>query len=76
MLKQTRTIGKKENYLVKFAGEGLIMVAERQSLLEATLVAGIPMLHACGGQAKCSTCRVLVLKGYHSLSIPTEKEKM
>jgi adenylate cyclase len=69
-------MGKKESHLVKFAGEGLVMVAEGRSLLEAALIAGVPMYHACGGQAKCSTCRVLVLEGHHSLSLPTEREKM
>ncbi len=59
-------MGNKESYLVKFAGEGLVMVADGQSLLEAAITAGIPMYHACGGQAKCSTCRVLVLEGHHS----------
>ncbi len=40
-----------------------IAVGEGQSILEATLKAGIPHIHACGGKAKCSTCRILVLEG-------------
>lgn len=33
-----------------------------ESVLEAALRAGIPMAHACGGKARCSTCRIW-LKG-------------
>lgn len=34
-----------------------------QTLLEASLASGLPHYHACAGQARCSTCRVLVLEG-------------
>ncbi len=34
-----------------------------QTLLEAALAGGLPHFHACGGQARCSTCRVLVIDG-------------
>ncbi len=33
------------------------------SLLKAGLDAGLAVTHACGGQGKCSTCRVVVLAG-------------
>jgi adenylate cyclase len=33
------------------------------TLLETSLKAGIPHAHACGGNARCSTCRVMVLDG-------------
>lgn len=29
-----------------------------ESILEAALRAGIPIAHACGGKARCSTCRI------------------
>ena len=38
-------------------------VDEGQSVLEAALRANLPLTHACGGRAKCSTCRVWVLEG-------------
>lgn len=38
-------------------------VNEGQSVLEAALGAKLPLTHACGGRAKCSTCRVWVLDG-------------
>jgi class 3 adenylate cyclase/nitrite reductase/ring-hydroxylating ferredoxin subunit len=34
-----------------------------ETLLEAALRSGVPFAHACGGRAKCSTCRIWVLDG-------------
>lgn len=34
-----------------------------ETLLEAALKSGIAFAHACGGRAKCSTCRIWVLDG-------------
>jgi class 3 adenylate cyclase/hemoglobin-like flavoprotein len=47
---------------------------ESQSLLEASLAAGLPHFHACGGQARCSTCRVLVLDGLESFGPRSPEE--
>ncbi len=43
--------------------EQVIEVASQETVLHATLKAGIPHAHACGGKAHCSTCRVQVLAG-------------
>lgn len=45
------------------------------TLLASSLASGLPLAHACGGHAKCSTCRVLVIEGASSLSAPTEGER-
>ncbi|EPG76428.1 adenylate/guanylate cyclase catalytic domain protein [Leptospira fainei serovar Hurstbridge str. BUT 6] len=45
-----------------------------RSLLQISLAEGIPHIHACGGNARCSTCRVLVLEGADNLSSRDEKE--
>jgi len=52
-----------------------VPIAEGQPMLQATLQHGIPHVHACGGQAKCSTCRVVVLQGleYCSPRNPAEQ---
>src|SRR5437868_8045034 len=34
-----------------------------QSLLEISLKNHIPHMHVCGGTARCSTCRVMVVEG-------------
>lgn len=46
-----------------------------ETLLACSLSAGLPLVHACGGQAKCSTCRVMVVEGEDSLSDPTAEER-
>lgn len=45
-----------------------------RSLLDAALKSGIPHTHACGGNARCTTCRVLVVEGSNGLAEPTWKE--
>ncbi|GAB6053179.1 hypothetical protein JCM17960_19990 [Magnetospira thiophila] len=44
------------------------------SLLDISLAAGIPHLHVCQGQARCSTCRVRVVEGDDLLTPPTAAE--
>ena len=34
-----------------------------ETLLDAALRSGVAFAHACGGRAKCSTCRIWVLDG-------------
>jgi adenylate cyclase len=67
---------EKKVYRTEFSKEGAVMVTENQSLLEASLLAAVPLFHVCGGQARCSTCRVLVLEGVTSLTEPTDSEKL
>lgn len=67
---------KSEKFLVEFVNEKEFYVLKSQSILQASLAAGIPHFHACGGKAKCSTCRVLVLEGGKSLTRPNQKEKL
>jgi adenylate cyclase len=33
------------------------------TILQASLRAGVPHTHACGGNARCTTCRVMILDG-------------
>ena len=67
---------KAQNFhLVEFEGEGFVSVQNGQSLLDASLFAGIKHLHVCGGKGKCSTCRVLIIEGHEHLSGPNAKER-
>jgi adenylate cyclase len=52
-----------------------IDVEERQTLLNAALAAGIPHTHVCGGHARCSTCRVIVVEGLENIEPPNEIER-
>ncbi len=46
-----------------------------QSLLEVSIKHGIPLTHVCGGNARCSTCRVLVLENPANFCPRNEKEQ-
>jgi len=52
----------------------VVETKKSQTILAAALKAGIPHTHACGGNARCSTCRVMVLDGVEHCSEPTWKE--
>lgn len=45
-----------------------------ETILAAALRAGVPVAHACGGKAKCTTCRVIVLTGLETCSERTDAE--
>lgn len=49
-------------------------VGEGETLLTAALRAELPLAHACGGRAKCSTCRVWVLEGLDACPARNEVE--
>src|SRR5947199_9340303 len=46
-----------------------------ESILSASLRAGIPHTNECRGNARCSTCRVHVLNGLECCSPRNEKEQ-
>ena len=56
------------SFQVEFNGEKVISVGKGQTILDASLAAGIPHYHACGGKAQCTTCRIMVLEGEQQLS--------
>lgn len=45
------------------------------SLLEISLKHGIPHMHACGGNGRCSTCRIIVTEGIENCTPRTETEE-
>jgi adenylate cyclase len=63
-------------YRIDFPREGTVYTSGTESILTASLAAGIPLFHACGGNARCSTCRVLVMEGAEWLTPPNEKEEL
>ena len=45
-------------------GDGLVLeVPDGLSVLEASIQTGIQHTHACGGEGRCTTCRIEVLEG-------------
>ena len=61
--------------VIKYHGGETIQTKNTDlTLLQISLENEIPHTHACGGQARCSTCRVLVLEGLENLSNATQPE--
>jgi adenylate cyclase len=54
----------------------LIDANKRETILKATLANGIPHTHVCGGSARCSTCRVLILEGLEYCNSRTIHEQL
>lgn len=61
--------------VVQFVTDGVEITPKTdETLLEAAMRSGVPLIHACGGHARCSTCRVLVTLGIESLDARNERE--
>lgn len=46
-----------------------------ETILQASLRAGIPHTHVCGGKARCSTCRVLIVDGLDNCAPRNAREQ-
>ncbi|MGF1506574.1 MAG: adenylate/guanylate cyclase domain-containing protein [Anaerolineae bacterium] len=53
-----------------------VVTTTDRSILQTSLQAGIPHTHVCGGNARCSTCRVLVLDGLEQLPPRNQAEQV
>lgn len=61
---------------VKFMPTGQeVEVAEGTIILDAALDNNIQIDHNCGGNCACSTCHVIIEKGFESLNPMTEDEE-
>ncbi len=63
-------------YIRYLPDECQIEVDEGESLLEASLQAGLAHPHVCGRSARCSTCRVLIVEGLEQCSERTAAEQV
>ena len=52
-----------------------IDIDDADTVLEALLANGIDHTHVCGGNAYCSTCRIMILDGIQNCSAPTSAER-
>src|SRR3954471_13308795 len=50
-------------------------IEPHETILRASLRAGVPHAHACGGNARCSTCRVQIVDGLEACAPRTDKER-
>jgi adenylate cyclase len=55
--------------------QAVVECAASEAILPPALRAGIPFAHACGGNAICSTCRVVVVSGAAACAPRTPKER-
>ncbi|MDI4232737.1 adenylate/guanylate cyclase domain-containing protein [Bradyrhizobium sp. Arg237L] len=62
-------------HCVTYSHGTTIQVADGQTLLEASIQNRIPHHHQCGGQARCTTCRVRILDGLTHVSARTPLEE-
>ena len=60
---------------VQYVGGPLVKAAQGPTLLEVSRMHGIPHLSVCGGRARCSTCRILILSDESGLDPPGAAEK-
>lgn len=61
---------------IQFVGGPAVQGARGGTILEIGRANGVPHLAVCGGRARCSTCRVRVIKGLDDLSPVGEAERM
>ncbi|MFO1271689.1 MAG: 2Fe-2S iron-sulfur cluster-binding protein [Rubrivivax sp.] len=67
---------RRRGLLVPLAYPGRAVESPRGwSVLETSRSFGIPHLAVCGGQGRCSTCRVRVVEGLEALPPPSEVER-
>lgn len=60
----------------EYCPDGAVVQADRgTSICEALLEHAIPIEHACEMSCACTTCHVVVRKGYDSLGEPDESEE-
>jgi adenylate cyclase len=52
-----------------------VEISETELILEALRDAEIPITYVCGGNAQCSTCRILVVEGLENCTPPTSREQ-
>jgi ferredoxin len=61
---------------ISVAGENPFEVEPEKKLVLAIEDAGIDILHRCGGNARCTTCRVEILAGDAPPMEPLEQERL
>jgi ferredoxin len=61
---------------VKMDGIGETTCAEGRRLVLCVEDAGVDILHRCGGNARCTTCRVEILEGDPGPKTEAERERL
>ena len=53
----------------------VLEVENGETILQTAIRNNIPHVNACGGEGKCTTCRLVILEGIENCSEQTEEEK-
>jgi ferredoxin len=61
---------------IRMEGIGTTTALEGQRLVLAIMDAGVDILHRCGGNARCTTCRVQILGGDPGPMTEAERDKL
>ena len=67
-------MGATVTFVSEPGGEVAVAAPADKTLLESALAAGVPLFNDCGGQARCTTCRVRVVEGELPGRTPDEAE--
>ena len=62
--------------IVEMDGIGRTSAPDGQRLVLAIMDAGVDILHRCGGNARCTTCRVQILDGNPGPMTDIERDKL
>lgn len=60
--------------IITYPGRGDVRARKGATLLEISREAGIPHASVCGGRARCSTCRTLIVENASDLPPPSDAE--
>ena len=60
---------------VSYLDGGVSNIFPGMNILEASLEAGIPHAHVCGGRGRCSTCRIKIDQDLTQLEPPRQNER-
>jgi len=64
-------------HLITYALDGRTApIAGGETILHASLRSGVPHAHACGGNARCSTCRIQVINGLEHCGPRNDRERV
>ena len=61
---------------IRMEGIGETTTQDGQRLVLAVMAAGVDILHRCGGNARCTTCRVQILDGDPGPMTEAEEAKL
>lgn len=62
--------------VIRMEGIGTTSAVDGQRLVLAIMDAGVDILHRCGGNARCTTCRVQILSGDPGPMTEAERRKL